>query len=92
VKKALGAVTKKYGLGTRCEAGQYTAALWREQRPVWELERCFTCGICCLSCPDAAILLRDDGYYEMHAERCKGCGICAGECPNEAITMKAETL
>ncbi|MCX8043394.1 MAG: 4Fe-4S binding protein [Desulfobacterota bacterium] len=67
---------------------QYTALLWREQHPVWHTERCFQCGTCFLCCPDAAITLRNDGYYDMIPERCKGCGICAGECPNEAIAMQ----
>lgn len=90
MKKAIGAVIKKYRLGTSFCAGAYTASVWRGQRPFWEVERCFKCGICFLSCPDAAIMLQDDGTYGLDPDRCKGCGICAGECPNEAITMKPE--
>jgi len=90
VRKAIASVIKKYRLGTSFSAGAYTASVWRAQRPVWEAERCFKCGICFLSCPDAAIMLQDDGTYDLDPDRCKGCGICAGECLNEAITMKPE--
>ena len=68
----------------------FNALEWRSSRPVWKRERCFKCGICYLSCPDAAILQVDDGFFDIDSERCKGCGICSAECINEAITMSPE--
>ena len=87
VKKNLREILAAAGIGSSIPAPAYCASLWREQHPVWDTERCFQCGICFLCCPDGAVTLRHDGYYEMEPQQCKGCGICAVECPNSAITM-----
>jgi pyruvate ferredoxin oxidoreductase delta subunit len=63
---------------------------WRSQRPILDREKCNKCGLCWLYCPDAAITLLDDGYYEPDIYYCKGCGICARVCSREAITMIEE--
>jgi pyruvate ferredoxin oxidoreductase delta subunit len=63
---------------------------WRSQRPIMDKERCNKCGLCWLYCPDAAIKLLEDGYYEIDPFYCKGCGICAKACAKEAITMIEE--
>ena len=63
---------------------------WRSQRPILDREKCNKCGLCWLYCPDAAIKLLEDGYYEPDLFYCKGCGICASVCPKEAITMMEE--
>jgi pyruvate ferredoxin oxidoreductase delta subunit len=63
---------------------------WRSQRPIMDKERCNKCGLCWLCCPDAAIKLLEDGYYEIDPFYCKGCGICATVCAKEAITMIEE--
>ncbi len=63
---------------------------WRSQRPVVDREKCNKCGLCWLYCPDAAVELLEDGYYEPDPFYCKGCGICASVCPKEAITMIEE--
>jgi 2-oxoacid:acceptor oxidoreductase delta subunit (pyruvate/2-ketoisovalerate family) len=62
---------------------------WRDTEPVWDYDRCCTCGICWISCPDAAIFRTGEGYFDRDPERCKGCGVCARECVNDAITMTA---
>lgn len=72
-----------------CPAGE-TGFAWREKRPVWDLGRCFKCGVCWLACPDSAIAQDGQGYYGSLDSRCKGCGICATVCLNEAITMAPE--
>lgn len=90
MKKGLANIVKQYGIGGPIDLGDYNAVEWRDARPVWDRERCFKCGICCLSCPDAAILPVDEGFYDLDPEKCKGCGICAAECLNEAITMEPE--
>jgi len=63
---------------------------WRSERPVVDMAKCKKCGLCWLYCPDGAIEMLDDGYYEPDLYYCKGCGICASECPANAITMVAE--
>ena len=63
---------------------------WRSQKPIMDKERCNKCGLCWLYCPDAAIKLLEDGYYEIDPFYCKGCGICATVCAKEAITMIEE--
>jgi len=63
---------------------------WRSERPVVDKAECNKCALCWLYCPDGAIKILDDGYYEADLYYCKGCGICAGECPRNAITMIEE--
>jgi len=63
---------------------------WRTERPVLDKEKCVKCGLCWIHCPDAAIRLAEDGYYEANLYYCKGCGICASICPQGAITMIEE--
>jgi len=63
---------------------------WRSERPIVDMAKCNKCGLCWLYCPDGAIKILDDGYYEPDLYYCKGCGICASECPANAITMVAE--
>jgi len=90
MKKILTNTLKKYRLDKRLPPYAYSASVWRYERPVWDRDRCFKCGICYLSCPDAAIREIDEGYYDIDADACKGCGICAEKCLNEAITMTRE--
>jgi pyruvate ferredoxin oxidoreductase delta subunit len=63
---------------------------WRTERPIVDREKCNKCGLCWLYCPDAAIKVVDDGYYEPDLYYCKGCGICAEMCPRGAIQMIEE--
>ncbi len=59
---------------------------WRVFRPIVDREKCNSCGICAMFCPDAAI--SED--LEIDLDFCKGCGICAHECPKKAIRMERE--
>jgi len=63
---------------------------WRSERPLMDKEKCNKCGLCWLYCPDAAMELLEDGYYEPDLYYCKGCGICAKVCSRGAITMIEE--
>jgi len=63
---------------------------WRTERPVMDKEKCNKCALCWLYCPDGAMKLLEDGYYEPDLFYCKGCGICAKVCRREAITMIEE--
>jgi len=61
---------------------------WRFEKPVWDKEKCIKCGVCYLFCPDGAIHLDDEGYYEADLDYCKGCGICSAQCWTKCITME----
>ena len=63
---------------------------WRSERPIVDKSKCNKCGLCWLYCPDGAMKLLKDGYYEPDLYYCKGCGICAKECRREAMTMLEE--
>ena len=63
---------------------------WRSERPILDKEKCNKCGLCWLYCPEPALKLLKDGYYEIDLFYCKGCGICAKVCNREAITMIEE--
>jgi 4Fe-4S ferredoxin len=62
-----------------------------------ELELCFGCGDCVVSCPinlvkekkgekDVAMKVRN-GKVVLYREICTGCGFCASYCPTKAITV-----
>ena len=61
---------------------------WRFERPVWDTEKCIQCGVCYLSCPDGAIHLNEEGYYDADLTFCKGCGICSQQCWTGCITLE----
>lgn len=87
MRKQLRHIAKAYHIGGAGPATAYNGAVWREDKPVWNRKSCFKCAVCYLSCPDAAIMQVEDGYYDINPDICKGCGICARECPNDVITM-----
>jgi len=72
-------------------AREYKTGDWRSQRPIHLNERCRKCYLCWLFCPDAAVYMREDGFFDVNLDYCKGCGICSKECPFGAIEMKEET-
>ena len=62
---------------------------WRVFRPNFDAEKCTSCGMCQLVCPEGCVKAAD-GEYRPDYDFCKGCGLCAKECPAEAITMETE--
>ena len=91
MKRILTGFIKNFNIGDEVKGAVCFEALqWRDRRPVWDKDRCFKCGICYVSCPDAAIVLMEDGFYGVDDSRCKGCGVCAQSCINEVIVMKPE--
>jgi Pyruvate/2-oxoacid:ferredoxin oxidoreductase delta subunit len=48
-------------------------------------ERCTACGLCVVTCPDAALLPAPRRPTVVDA-RCSGCGACLEVCPRDAIT------
>lgn len=65
---------------------------WRSQRPVWEKERCNSCLLCFIFCPDAAVVVKEGKMAGIDYEHCKGCGICATECGRKALRLVDEHL
>ncbi len=53
-------------------------------------EKCISCGICWIMCPDIAICRDENGGYTWEGRYCKGCGICVAACPKQVISMEEE--
>lgn len=73
-------------------AEKYRTGDWRTERPIWDAEKCTSCLLCWMFCPDSSILIEDGKMAGIDYEHCKGCGICAAECPPRvhALDMKPE--
>lgn len=64
---------------------------WRTSWPKINYEKCTSCGLCWVFCPEGCIKKRkEDGKFFIDLNYCKGCGICFNECPVKAITMMTE--
>ncbi len=68
---------------------------WRTERPVLSPDKCTSCYLCWLYCPDDVITMqpREPGGKEVPVidyEYCKGCGVCANVCPVKALSMVSE--
>ena len=63
----------------------------RTNRLVLDREKCVSCDLCRLCCPDLCIT-RDENTNEIEIDYdfCKACGICAWVCPKGAIQMVLE--
>ncbi len=73
-------------------ADQYATGGWRTYKPVLDEKKCVHCMICWISCPDTAIIIKDEKMTGFNMKHCKGCGVCADVCPKKvtAITMVQE--
>jgi pyruvate ferredoxin oxidoreductase delta subunit len=69
---------------------QFDVRAWRTCKPVIDQSKCTKCGLCWIYCPEAAIIIKEDGRYEVDLTFCKGCGICERTCAPKAITMVKE--
>ena len=74
-------------------AQNYETGSWRVKRPILDKNKCTSCLICWIYCPDTSIIVKDGKVTGIDLEHCKGCGICARECPlkDKAITMQLES-
>jgi pyruvate ferredoxin oxidoreductase delta subunit len=71
-----GAVIPKGGT-----AREFLVGGWRSEKPVWNSDKCISCLMCWLYCPDMAIQVEDGKVAGIDYDHCKGCGICASVCP-----------
>lgn len=69
---------------------QFDVRAWRTCKPVIDQSKCTKCWLCWIYCPEAAIIIKEDGRYEVDLTFCKGCGICERTCAPKAITMVKE--
>lgn len=61
---------------------------WRSMQPRFDAERCNSCMLCWLLCPEGCVSSTEKPLRDL--KYCKGCGICAEECPVGAIEMVPE--
>lgn len=80
-------------VGFVCEAGtskSYITGGWRSMRPVWDAEKCTSCMLCWVACPDSSILVADERMTGIDYDHCKGCGVCVHECRFDALSFVRE--
>lgn len=71
------------------QARENRTGSWRVFRPVYDHEKCTSCGMCQLVCPEGCVF-ETAKKHDPDLDFCKGCGLCAKECPAAAITMIKE--
>jgi 2-oxoacid:acceptor oxidoreductase delta subunit (pyruvate/2-ketoisovalerate family) len=88
---------KTFNLGDRPKENQLVKQGLDEETVIREAQRCLrsnrceSCNLCQLLCPDLAIMRNEEtGELEVDLGICKRCGICAFVCPKGAIQMVAE--
>ncbi len=66
----------------------YETGSWRVERPIWNEKTCINCLFCWQYCPDASILLDNNGKMAgIDYHHCKGCGICVDVCPTKPKSL-----
>jgi pyruvate ferredoxin oxidoreductase delta subunit len=71
------------------QARENKTGSWRVFRPDFDPDKCTSCSMCQLVCPEGCVTV-ENGEYKPDYDFCKGCGLCAHECPAKAITMETE--
>ncbi len=82
----IGCDAPRPGSSAEFHTGNWRTGLY----PVLDQEKCISCGICWIMCPEIAFYQNEDGGYSWRGEYCKGCGICVTTCPKKALTMEEE--
>lgn len=63
---------------------------WRVKKPVFDPDKCISCGLCEKYCPEGCVYIIEGEKYVADEEYCKGCGICVDVCSAGAIEMEEE--
>lgn len=77
--------------GLITEAGnsvKYKTGEWRTKDFYINKDKCSSCMLCLIYCPESCIRLVNDRIDYIDLDYCKGCGICAEECPRNAIEIR----
>ena len=70
---------------------EFATGNWRTAgRPVMDEDKCISCGLCWIYCPEIAFAKGEGEHYVWNGKYCKGCGICAATCPKKALSMEDE--
>lgn len=72
------------------QARENKTGSWRVFKPVFDPDKCTSCGMCQLVCPEGCVAVDEKKEYTPDYDFCKGCGLCATECPADAIEMITE--
>lgn len=56
--------------------------------PKIDLTQCSRCGQCVMICPQAALLLTDQGVSFVNPDACTYCGLCETICPRQAVALE----
>lgn len=70
-------------------SNEFITGDWSNMKPVLDREKCKTCLLCILACPDSVITCNED-KIEFDNDHCKGCGICVKKCAFGAIKLEEE--
>ncbi|KXA97792.1 hypothetical protein AKJ38_00280 [candidate division MSBL1 archaeon SCGC-AAA259I14] len=60
-------------------------AIRGEYEKGFQISGCVRCGICHEICPENAIFVTDDHYYQINRDKCTNCEECVEECPQNCI-------
>jgi 2-oxoacid:acceptor oxidoreductase delta subunit (pyruvate/2-ketoisovalerate family) len=89
-RRSLSVRDRKRG-GSPVELGFREKDAIQEAQRCLSLQRCESCDLCSLLCPDLCITHDGKtGEVVIDLDYCKGCGICAVVCPKGAIQMVLE--
>ncbi|HEY5098438.1 MAG TPA: 4Fe-4S binding protein [Gaiellaceae bacterium] len=79
------------GVVTPAESPRPKTGDWRTNgRPELRLDRCVSCLLCWLYCPDSAFKLEGTTLVGIDYDVCKGCELCVEVCPAAALAMAPE--
>jgi len=73
----------------KCPNRPLKTGSWRILRPVIDHDKCVSCLLCWIFCPDG-VIEKYGKKIQINLDYCKGCGICAKECSKNAISMIEE--
>jgi len=77
-----GGAIKNVGMGLASIPGKM--ALHASTIPVYDPQKCISCGLCVKECPGSAISINP---LKIDPDKCIGCGSCIGICPVQSFSV-----